>query len=69
MVRVSVVERSGRHALPFVPVSYKMDYDQGVSCLSRALAGYPVFWHSGRKSACRDGVDLVSRWVLYASDA
>ena len=35
-----------------------------LSCLSRALAGYPVFWHSERKLACRDGVDLVSRWVL-----
>ena len=35
-----------------------------LSCLSRAFAGYPVFCHGGRKSACRDGVDLVSRWVL-----
>ena len=35
-----------------------------LSCLSKALPGYPVFWHSERKSACRDGVDLVSRWVL-----
>ena len=39
-----------------------------LSCLSRAHAGYPVFWHSGRKSACRDGVDLVSRWVLRARE-
>ena len=25
-----------------------------------------MFWHSGRKLACRDGVDLVSRLVLRA---
>ena len=31
VVRVSVVERSGCLVIPFiVPVSYKMDYDQGV---------------------------------------
>ena len=27
-----------------------------------------MFWHSGRKAACRDGVDLVSRWVLRARE-
>ena len=39
-----------------------------LGCLGRAFAGYPVFWHSDRKSACRDGVDLVSRRVRHARE-